>query len=50
MERGPWQVGQVVKTVGGWVGRGARLAQRHVIWAVARARAVVLRLGVGSSG
>ena len=50
IEVGRRQVGQVVKTVGGWVGRGARLEQRHVVWAVARARVVVVRVGVGSSG
>ena len=33
MERGRRQVGQVVKTFGGWVGRDVILAQRHVVWA-----------------
>ena len=50
MGRGRRQVGQVVKTVGGWVGREARLVQRQVIWAFARASVVVVRVGDGSSG
>ena len=50
MERGRRQVGHVVKTFGGWVGRDTRLVQRQVVCALARARAVVVRVGVGSSG
>ena len=50
MERGQQQVGQVVKTFCGWVRRDTHLVQRHVVWVLARARAVVVRVGVGSSG
>ena len=43
-------MGQVVKTCGGWVGREWSLVHRQVVCALARARAVVVRVGEGSSG